>query len=68
MPIQIHVNGHMRALPETAGLETLLAEMGLAGKRVAVEINREIVPRAQHGDRRLRDGDRVEIVQAIGGG
>jgi sulfur carrier protein len=46
----------------------LLLEMGLVGKRVAVEINHEIVPRAQHGDRVLRDGDRIEIVQAIGGG
>ncbi len=68
MPIQIYVNGHARALPEAAGLETLLAEMGLLGKRVAVEINREIVPRARHRERVLRDGDRVEIVQAIGGG
>ena len=68
MPMQIYVNGHMRVLPEAASLETLLAEMGLAGKRVAVEINREIVPRAHHRDRALRDGDRIEIVQAIGGG
>ncbi len=68
MPIEIHVNGRIRVLPEAAGLEALLAEMGLAGKRVAVEINREIVPRAQHRDRALRDGDQVEIVQAIGGG
>ena len=66
--MQIYVNGHKRVLPEAAGLETLLAEMGLAGKRVAVEINREIVPRAHHHGRALRDGDRVEIVQAIGGG
>ena len=41
---------------------------GLAGKRVAVEVNLEIVPRSQHATRVLREGDRVEIVHAIGGG
>lgn len=66
--MQIFVNGQARALPEGAALATLLAEMGLAGKRVAVEVNREIVPRARHGGYVLRDGDRIEIVQAIGGG
>ena len=66
--MQIFVNGQARVLPEDAGLATLLAEMGLAGKRVAVEVNREIVPRARHGGHVLRDGDRIEIVQAIGGG
>ncbi len=66
--MQIYVNGAPRTLPETAGLMALLLEMGLVGKRIAVEINHEIVPRAQHSDRVLRDGDRIEIVQAIGGG
>ena len=68
MSMQIYVNGAPRTLPETAGLMALLLEMGLVGKRIAVEINHEIVPRAQHRDRVLRDGDRIEIVQAIGGG
>lgn len=68
MSMQIYVNGAPRTLPGPVGLMALLLEMGLVGKRVAVEINHEIVPRAQHGDRVLRDGDRIEIVQAIGGG
>ncbi|WP_298134316.1 sulfur carrier protein ThiS [Acidiferrobacter sp.] len=66
--MQVCVNGTDRALPEEMGLLALLEEMGLVGRRIAVEINQEIVPRARHGDYVLRHGDRVEIVQAIGGG
>ncbi len=66
--MQIYVNGTPRTLAESVGLAALLLEMGLVGKRIAVEINHEIVPRAQYGDRVLQDGDRIEIVQAIGGG
>jgi sulfur carrier protein len=46
----------------------LLDEAGYAGRRVAVEVNREIVPRSQHATRTLADGDQIEIVHAIGGG
>ncbi|WP_298185494.1 sulfur carrier protein ThiS [Acidiferrobacter sp.] len=66
--MQIYVNGAPCAMPETAHLSALLLDLGLLDKRVAVEINHEIVPRAQHSERALRDGDRIEIVQAIGGG
>jgi sulfur carrier protein len=46
----------------------LLAQTGHGERRVAVEVNREIVPRSRHGQHLLEDGDQVEIVQAIGGG
>ena len=46
----------------------LLDESGYGVRRVAVEVNREIVPRSLHAQHALREGDRVEIVQAIGGG
>ena len=46
----------------------LVAQLGLTGKRLAVEVNRDIVPRGEHATRMLRDGDRVEIIHAIGGG
>ncbi len=49
-------------------IAALLQEMGLSERRVAVEVNREIVPRSQHGDFQLQDNDRVEVVFAIGGG
>lgn len=66
--MQIHVNGEPKAMPEGATLADLIADMALAGKRIAVEINAEIVPRSQHADTGLNDGDQVEIVHAIGGG
>jgi sulfur carrier protein len=46
----------------------LLHDMGLAERRVAVEVNREIVPRSRHGEHQLKENDRVEVVFAIGGG
>jgi len=46
----------------------LLLELGATGKRVAVEVNQEIVPRSEHGQFQLKNDDRVEVVQAIGGG
>lgn len=49
-------------------LTELLAEMDLVGKRIAIEINQEIIPRSEHSSYQLNSGDRVEVVQAIGGG
>ena len=46
----------------------LIEQMNLAGKRIAVERNGEIVPRSQFGETRLEGGDRIEIVGAVGGG
>ena len=66
--MQILVNDEPKELPGQATLADLIAEMELTGKRIAVEINAEIVPRSQHGETRLNDGDQVEIVHAIGGG
>ncbi|HUW98196.1 MAG TPA: sulfur carrier protein ThiS [Acidiferrobacter sp.] len=66
--MRIYVNGSEQVLAEPKALATLLEEMGLAGKRVAVEVNREIVPRTRHALHFVQDGDHVEVVQAIGGG
>lgn len=46
----------------------LLGQLGFAGQRVAVERNREVVPRAEHDSTELRDGDRIELVTFVGGG
>jgi sulfur carrier protein len=62
------VNGQERVLAAPVTVAALLDELGMAGKRVAVEVNREIVPRSRHGEFRLSDSDRVEVVFAIGGG
>jgi len=64
----IQLNGETRQLPAATSIATLLEAAGYAERRVAVEVNREIVPRSTHRERVLRDGDRVEIVHALGGG
>jgi sulfur carrier protein len=49
-------------------LEDLVASLGLTRKRVAVAVNREVVPSRTFAARRLADGDRIEILEAVGGG
>lgn len=66
--MDIQLNGDALSLENAATVLDLLQQQGLAGRRVAVEINGEIVPRGRHADTRLEDGDRVEIVHALGGG
>ncbi len=66
--MEIIVNGEAREVPDNITPAGLLESMGLAGKRVAMEVNLEIVPRSTFADHRLQPGDRVEIVRAIGGG
>ena len=55
-------------MPPGASISHLLDELGLTGKRVAVERNGEIVPRSRHGETALAEGDQLEIVVAVGGG
>jgi sulfur carrier protein len=66
--IQLTVNGEPRVLPAPLDIPALLAAEGLGERRVAVEVNGEIVPRSRHAGFALADGDRVEIVHALGGG
>ncbi|MCB1899791.1 sulfur carrier protein ThiS [Cognatazoarcus halotolerans] len=66
--IQITLNGQTESLPATTSVLGLLENRALAGKRVAVERNGEIVPKGRHADTVLADGDRLEIVVAVGGG
>jgi sulfur carrier protein len=66
--LQIRVNGEPHALGAGACLADLIEALGLAGRRLAVAVNREVVPRAQYRARRLAEGDRVEILEAVGGG
>jgi sulfur carrier protein len=67
-PMQILVNGEPRRFDAPPTLADVLEGEGLAGRRVAVEVNRCIVPRGRHAQHRLADGDAVEIVHALGGG
>ncbi|MBC7161892.1 MAG: sulfur carrier protein ThiS [Immundisolibacter sp.] len=66
--MDILVNGQPRTARDDLTVAELVAELGLAGKRLAVEVNRDIVPRGEHATRTLHDGDRIEIIHAIGGG
>ncbi|AVZ80830.1 thiamine biosynthesis protein ThiS [Zoogloeaceae bacteirum Par-f-2] len=66
--IQLIINGQAEYLDDGLTVSDLLQRRGLAGKRLAVERNGEIVPRARHAETVLADGDRLEIVVAVGGG
>ena len=67
-PIHILLNGAPREFPAPLTFDQLLDALELAGKRLAVERNGEIVPRSNFGEARLKDGDRIEVVVAVGGG
>jgi sulfur carrier protein len=65
----ISINGRAHSLSSSSvTLADLVAELDLVGKRIAVELNGRIVPRSAYADTPLSDGDRVEIVGAVGGG
>lgn len=66
--MQVIVNGSAQPLPPGTTVAQLLERMALVGKRVAVERNGEIVPKSLHPQVPLADGDRLEIVVAVGGG
>jgi sulfur carrier protein len=67
-PVKVVVNGAPREFPAPLTFTQLLDELDLAGRRLAVERNGEIVPRSRFGESRLADGDRIEVVIAVGGG
>jgi sulfur carrier protein len=66
--IEITVNGDAQCHERPLALSELLQSMALSGKKIAVEKNGEIVPKSAHGSTLVLDGDRLEIVAAVGGG
>ncbi len=66
--IALTVNGEPRRFEQPLTCRQLLEKLELAGKRVAIERNGEIVPRSRHDAEILNDGDKLEIVVAVGGG
>jgi sulfur carrier protein len=66
--MNIQVNGQGREIAAGSTVANLLGELGVTQPHVAVEVNLEVVPRAQHGGTILNDGDRVEVVTLVGGG
>ena len=66
--IQVTVNGAAHRFEQPVEVSALLSTLNLQGRKVAVERNGEIVPRSAHASTVLADGDRLEIVVAVGGG
>lgn len=66
--LTITLNGETRQFPKDLRVQELIDKLGLAGKRIAVERNGEIVPRSEFAARSILDGDKLEIVVAVGGG
>lgn len=66
--VEIIVNAEPRSVPPEVSVADLLVQLEMAGRPVAVEVNRELVPRAQHAARILCHGDTLEIVTLVGGG
>jgi sulfur carrier protein len=64
----IEVNGKPREIANGTSVASLLDELGVKQPHVAVELNLEVVPRAEHAATALRDGDRLEVVTLVGGG
>jgi thiamine biosynthesis protein ThiS len=68
LTIQLTINGEGRTLSAIGSLSGLIEQLGMKSDRVAIELNREIVPREQWAVTPLQDGDRLEIVHFVGGG
>jgi len=66
--MHIFINGEDKSFADSLSLAQLIEQLGMKGDRVAVELNREIVSRAQWSETSLRDGDHLEIVHFVGGG
>ncbi len=66
--MKIYVNGQAHEVDEDFTAENLVVLLGLGEKRIAMEVNREIVPRSAYASHRLQPEDKIEIVHAIGGG
>lgn len=66
--ITVHINGVNRQFTANLNIADLIAELGYTGKRIALERNGEIVPRSTYAHVQLVDGDRLELVVAVGGG
>src|SRR5437667_5837068 len=66
--LELTINGEARTLPAPVTLAELLERLGHDRRRIAVEVNREVVPQPQHADHVLASGDAVEIVTLVGGG
>jgi sulfur carrier protein len=68
MTLNLKINGEARTFDAPLSIASLIAALGLEQRKLAVEVNRAIVPLSQHATHLLQENDEVELVQAIGGG
>lgn len=66
--MKIYINGEPHEVSKLISVAQLIEQLDLTGKRIAIELNQEIVPRSQHAETFLKENDQLEIVHAIGGG
>jgi sulfur carrier protein len=66
--LTVSINGAPRLIQDSTSVAALIEEMGLTGKRIAFERNGEIVPRSSFSAQQLANGDKLEVVVAVGGG
>ena len=66
--MRIMINGQWQEHPDTLGVSKLLEQLSMDPRRVAIELNRQILPRARYGQTALKDADQLEIVTLVGGG
>ena len=66
--MQIYINGEERTIAKQTNMAALVEELGLSGKRIAVEVNEELVPRSTFNEHLVHANDRIEIIAAVGGG
>lgn len=66
--MQIYLNGEEKKLSDDITLSELVQQLDLGGQRFAIEVNAELIPRSSFDQHQLQPSDRVEVVQAIGGG
>jgi sulfur carrier protein len=66
--MQIILNGQNKPITPDLTINQLIQTLDLANKRYALELNQQIIPRSQYHETFLNDGDRVEIIHAVGGG
>jgi sulfur carrier protein len=66
--VEILVNGEKISLPEDSSIEGLIVHLGYQNQRIAIEINESIIPKSNHSSFLLQDLDKVEIINAVGGG
>jgi len=66
--VKIIVNGEEISLPKGSNIQDLITQLGYENKRIAVEINDAIIPKSKHLSHPLESSDRVEVINAVGGG